>query len=595
MTTDAGHPVAPARRLRQTVLLANVAWRHVQDDPALLSVQAMRRLPSAARDRVANLFLRRGSSDVLRALGLFLADRPDEVRALLADARPRTGLGSRLLVELAIQVGVQLPAGAPPSARARSEWSRGDLAAALGILSTARGRAVARQRARLASDRMTMTPGYRVPPPAGPARSTARSNAGAPPRPRSPSPTPRVLHLLTNSLPQTSSGYALRSHSILRAQRDEGLAVEAFTRLGYPVTIGRPGAREVDVVDGVTYRRLVPGQLAPTSEGRLVQTAEMLVAHVVRFQPTVLHTTTHFTNALVLEAVAGATGLPWVYEVRGQLEKTWMASRPAAEQEATLLSERFRLWQDMETEMARAADHVVALSAALRDDLVSRGVPASQITVVPNAVDSALLGTATAPVEARHVLGLPTDGFWVGTVSSLVAYEGLDVLLDAVAILRGRGLDVRCALVGDGVARPALLAQVERLGLRDAVLLPGRVDRGAAAAWHRALDVFVVPRQDVDVCRSVTPLKPIEAMAVGRPVVASDLPALAEIVAVPGTGLLARPDDAQDLATRLQALHDDEALRLRLGAAGRDFAATRTWQGMAARYRNLYEHLEGQR
>ena len=122
-------------------------------------------------------------------------------------------------------------------------------------------------------------------------------------------------------------------------------------------------------------------------------------------------------------------------------------------------------------------------------------------------------------------------------------------------------------------------------------MLPGRVDRTEAAAWHRALDVFVVPRQDVDVCRTVTPLKPIEAMAVGRPVVASDLPALAEIVGVPGTGVLAAPDDPSALAGRLRELSDDNDLRRALGSRGREFAATRTWRAMADRYDSIYGAL----
>ncbi|MER7073751.1 glycosyltransferase family 4 protein [Terrabacter sp. NPDC000476] len=589
-----------ARRLRQLRLLAHVAWRNAQDDPALLAVQAVRRLPLRARTRASGLVLRDDATDpsLRQALGYFLADRPAEVRSLLAQVSPRTAAGRRLAAELAVQVGQALGDDAPASALARAAWSRGDLTAALEVLEGASGGAARRQHARLTSDRRTMTPGFRLPVPNAPS-AAARVRDGRDGGSRAPAygsgSGPRVLHLLTNSVPRTSSGYALRSHSILRAQRAAGIEVEAVTRLGYPVTIGLPGALESEVVDGITYRRLVPGRMAPTIEERLSQTVEMLLPHVERFRPTAIHTTTHFPNALVAQAVSEATGVPWVYEVRGQLEKTWLASRPAGEQAAALQSERFRLCHDKETEMSLAADHVVVLSEALRRDLVERGVPAGSISVMPNAVDEGLLSATVAARDARRALGLPADGFWVGTVSSLVAYEGIDVLVDAVALLRARGLDVRCAVVGDGTARPALQAQVDRLGLSGVVVLPGRVDRTEAAAWHRALDVFVVPRQDVDVCRTVTPLKPIEAMAAGRPVVASDLPALAEIVAVPGTGLLARPEDAQDLATRLQTLLDDEPLRRRLGDAGRAFAATRTWQGLAARYRNLYEHLGSDR
>jgi D-inositol-3-phosphate glycosyltransferase len=578
----AGRP-APRRVVRNLGLLAGVAWRHAQDDPALLAVQAMRRLPIGIRGRSAQLLQRHGPSGAVQALGFFLADRSDDARALLVGARSRTGIDRRLAAELSVQLGQEPPVGARPSTAARAQWSQGHLTEALAILSAAPGPAAVRQHARLAADRRIMTPGFAIRAASAPVAVPAASDG------------PRVLHLLTNSLPKTTSGYALRSHAILRAQRESGIEVEAVTVLGYPVTVGLPGVREAEVIDGVTYRRLIPTRLGPTSAARLAQTAELLISHVERFRPTVLHTTTHFTNALVIQAVAQATGLPWVYEVRGQLEKTWAASRSADAQAAALLSERFRLWHAKETEMALAADHVVVLSGALRQDLVQRGVPEDRITVVPNAVDADLLGVKTSPAEARYGLGLPADGFWVGTVSSLVPYEGLDTLLEAVALLRARGLDVRCALVGDGTARPGLLAQVERLGLGHVVVLPGRVDHRAAADWHRALDVFVVPRQDTDVGRAVTPLKPIEAMAAGRPVVASDLPALAEIITGPGTGLLVRPDDPQDLATRLQALHGDPDLRDILGAAGRDFAATRTWQHQAARYRDLYEHLGGQR
>ena len=213
---------------------------------------------------------------------------------------------------------------------------------------------------------------------------------------------------------------------------------------------------------------------------------------------------------------------------------------------------------------------------------------------MPNAVDASLLersANGTTPLKARARLGLPEDGFWVGTVSSIVDYEGLDVLVRAVALLGQEGLPVRCAIVGDGVARPGLGRLAARLGIEDLVLLPGRVPRDEAIAWHQALDAFVVPRLDTEVCRTVTPLKPIEAMALGRPVVASDLPALAEVVAKPATGLVAAPGDPVALAAALHRLAADPDLVARLGANGRRFARTRTWEAQAETYRTIYERL----
>ena len=214
-------------------------------------------------------------------------------------------------------------------------------------------------------------------------------------------------------------------------------------------------------------------------------------------RPTHLHTTTNYTNALVTRAVSDLTGIPWVFEVRGLMEQTWAAAKPTAQARAAALdSQRARLIAGLEGALARQADAVVTLSATMRDELVDRGVPAESITLVPNSIDAALLERTETPVEARRALGLPADGFWVGAVSSLVDYEGFDLLVDAVAEARERGADVRLLLGGDGVSRPALLQQVRDLALEDAAVLPGRLTRGESARWVQALDAVVVPRRD---------------------------------------------------------------------------------------------------
>ena len=167
-------------------------------------------------------------------------------------------------------------------------------------------------------------------------------------------------------------------------------------------------------------------------------------------------------------------------------------------------------------------------------------------------------------------------------MSSLVDYEGLETVVRTVATLRARGHDVTGLLVGDGVSRPGLARLADELGVADHVVLPGRVPPGVAQTWLAALDVVLVPRRDHEVTRLVTPLKPVEAMAVGRPVVASELPALVE--AVGGAGLHVDADDMEGWAETSANLLDDAGRRSELVELGREVATERTWVRNAETY-----------
>lgn len=577
---------APLGRLRELVLNISLACstvaRHLGDDPLLLVIQVSRRLPRGLTTRVGTSLARLRRGGLRHVAGLWLLERQVEARAALsAITPPAAGLRARLFGELAVQLG--LPDAVPeelferyPAVRARASWQSGALTAAAQAVAGQRRHATLRRRLR--SEIRIATPGQ-----------TLQGDRERPlHRPAAVSVGPRAFHVLTNSLPHTESGYAQRTQSVLRAQQAAGIQVSAATRLAYPVSVGKIAARHTDVVDGVTYHRLIPGMADKTADERIAQTGALLTPLARGFGAQVLQATTNFTNALVAREVAGRLDVPWTYEVRGLLEETWVARQPeGAEQERAAGSEKYALLRARETELARAADHVFTLSRTLRDELVARGVPSKRITLVPNAVDESLLSRALEPARARRAVGLPEGGFWVGTVSSLVDYEGLDVLLDAVALLRAGGVDARALIVGDGVSRGALEAQARRLGLGQAAVFTGRVSRENAPVYHQALDVFAVPRQDVRVCRLVTPLKPIEAMALGRPVVASDLPALAELVTEPNTGVLAQAGSARGLAQAIGALAADEDQRTRLGANGRAFATTRTWAANGAEYRRV--------
>ena len=574
--------MADLQILNNLALLSTSAARQMVEDPVLLALQGARRLSEPWRSRSARaLGIGAGEHELRRALSAFIADRPDSASEALSRAVPRSALGRRLAAEMAIHLGSaerrHLDAdGLSPTVRARDLWSRGHLSAALSTLEALPGSGALR--ARLRSQLAMMSPGFHLP-------RLSPSPGWTTPDPGEPL---RVLHLLTSSLPHTQSGYTVRSHALLQAQSDAGIDVRAVTRIGYPVIIGRPSAQATDVVDAVTYRRLLPARTQAAPIARLAQMSRLLAREVEAFRPHLLHTTTNYVNALVAQAVARSFSLPWVYEMRGVLECTWVASRPVSQQAEALSSERFALLRAKEAEMARRADAVVVLSQVQAEDLAARGVEPGRITVVPNAVEQDVLeATRYSPVDARQRLGLPPEGLWVGSVSSLVGYEGFDVLFRAVALCRARGDDVRCAVVGDGVSRPGLVALAGELGLEASVcVLPGRVERTRALDWYQALDVFCVPRLDTPVCRLVTPLKPMTAMALGRPVVVSDLPALSELTAAATN----RSFPAGDVEALSRVLTDM--------AAGEPLPSTPsthqmlpTWSGNAVRQAEIYKEL----
>ncbi len=251
--------------------------------------------------------------------------------------------------------------------------------------------------------------------------------------------------------------------------------MSAMTRGAYPVTIGVLGARSADVVDGVRYERLLPGCCAATRRGAPRSRSTCWCARRGGSRPTSCTPPPPHDRRGGARAAARRLGVPWVYEVRGLPEETWAAShRTPDARRAAEASDRYALIRAKETELALAADHVVTLSETMRTELVGRGVPGSRVTVVPNAVPTSLLATThPSPDAARERLGITAPGPVVGTVSSVVDYEGLDTVLRTVAALRADGVDATALVVGDGVARPGLLRLADELGLGEHAILPG--------------------------------------------------------------------------------------------------------------------------
>jgi glycosyltransferase involved in cell wall biosynthesis len=561
---------------RAVVLAASVMLRHVADDPVRAVTLAWRALPAPVRGWLA-FAGPYGKAATLWGAG----DRRGALTAL--EARPARLAAFSLAVDqptVARSALARLSDDNParPRLAARLAYREGRLADAVSALDGASGWRAARLRRTLKAELAMLEPGrLTLAADQLPGLSPATAEKG------------RVLHIVTDALPSTSAGYTVRTQEIALAQRAAGLDPHVSTRIGFPVTAGAIDGRTTVSVDGVPYHRLLPWVM-PGRMDALYQTHLRYAARLTaELRPAVLHAASNYANAVIALALRDATRLPVVYEVRGFWEDTWL-SRHAGARDLTD-SDRYRLTRALETHCMAAADLVVTLGEAMREEIVERGVDPATVIIVPNGVSEEFLRPLPDDQgKLKASLGIKPGEHVVGLVSSLVAHEGIGTLLEAVKILNDGGLRTRALIVGDGPEGPALQRQAAALGI-DAIF-PGRVPLSQVRAYHAILDVFVVPRTPDRVCQLVTPLKPVEAMASGLPVVVSRVRALAEIVNDKVTGLLAPPLDPAGLADALASLLDNPDQRAELGANARQWVARdRTWAHNAARYREAYQRL----
>lgn len=407
----------------------------------------------------------------------------------------------------------------------------------------------------------------------------------------------KVIYCLHNSLPHSSAGYASRSHSLLRALNHAGISALGLTRYGYPWDMSanrgkfpRPEFPEEDIIEDVTYRRMrtyTTGWSQVPTDRYIQACSEEIEAVARRERPAMIHAASNFLVGLSAVAAARRLGLPSIYEVRGLWEVTRASREPAWAE-----SELYRTNVRLETQAASEADRVIAITNALKDELVRRGVPPDHIAVVPNSVDSSRFVPAPRDSELERELGLEGKRV-VGYVGTFTDYEGLDHLLYAVSSLIDRGVDnVHLLLVGDGSSFRELGRLVAELELDEYVTMTGRVPFDEVNRYYSLVDVAPFPRKPLPVTEMVSPLKPFEAMAMEKAVLVSSVSALAEMVDDGTTGLIFEKGNIDSLAEALHRLVSEPALCERLGKNAREWVvANRSWDQAGAAIAKIYREM----
>ncbi|WBU62045.1 glycosyltransferase family 4 protein [Paracoccus albus] len=410
----------------------------------------------------------------------------------------------------------------------------------------------------------------------------------------------RICYILHNSLPFSSGGYATRAHGLALGLRAAGFDVRCVTRPGFPVETVDIDPLDVPLIEEigwVEYRRVISPSRREVGGGRYVkQAAQAIEVQLRDLRPEIVIAASNHLTAHPAQIAARRLGIPFVYEVRGFWEVTRASREPAFRSTAS-----FKTQAKLEAMCASAADHVFTLTEGMREELERRGVPSAKISLLPNSCDPDQFAPRGRDTDLAQQLAIPVNVPVIGYVGSFVQYEGLDDLTAACAALKSRGVGFRLLLVGNenvssqekGPITEAIEALAAKAGLSDWLIMPGRVPHEMVSGYYSLIDIAAFPRKPQPVTEMVSPMKPLEAMAMKKAVVASSVRALSEMVQHGETGLLFEKGDIVSLADRLQQLIENAALRERLGEAGRRWVEMhRTWSITAHEARTVIDGID---
>ena len=395
----------------------------------------------------------------------------------------------------------------------------------------------------------------------------------------------RVLHVLNHGLP-TQDGYVYRTNGILGGQQTHGLDTFHVTspRHEFPIKDAE------ETIDGLRFFRTVGRSSARVPLFRELMemraTAKRVGEVAEQVQPSVIQAHSPILNGYPALWTARKFGLPVVYEVRAFWEDAAVDQGQVRQD-----GPRYRVTRRLETDLCHRVDAITTICEGLRQNLIERGIADDKITVVPNAVDlSKFNDMPSRDLALVRMLGL--EGCTIlGFIGSFYTYEGLALLIDAMPALLETNPSLRLVLIGGGQDEELLKKRARAKGLDDKILFTGRIPHDQVLAYYSLIDLCIYPRLPMALTDLVTPLKPLEAMAAGRIVIASDVGGHRELIMDNETGYLFRAGYLTALIERIQDALASKDRWSQIRSSGRAMTAARSWQSVTSAYGPLFERL----
>ncbi|PID78162.1 MAG: glycosyltransferase, exosortase A system-associated [Deltaproteobacteria bacterium] len=402
----------------------------------------------------------------------------------------------------------------------------------------------------------------------------------------------KILHILDHSLP-LHSGYTFRSQNIFEHQKKSGFSTIILTSSKHEESLGY-GHKPCEIIDGVNYYRSgsVSGASLPfISELKLMRRLYKRILFVAgEEKPDLIHAHSPVLNAIPSIWASRKLGIPLVYEIRAFWEDAAVDHGTYAEN-----SFKYNLVRRIETYVCKKADHVCVLCRGLQSDLQERGIDTGKITPVYNGINPDHIKPVEPDCEFKKEWN-PGNRIIIGFVGSFYRYEGLDLLVSSFARLAEKNDNIMLLLVGGGETEKELGTIAEKAGIKDRVIMPGRIDHSKIAGVYSLIDILVYPRYSMRLTELVTPLKPLEAMAMKKAFVASDVGGHKELIIDGETGLLFRAGYEDGLVEKLEMLINSPEKRGALADKGYNWVrANHTWEKTTSVYKDIYSDLKNER
>ena len=403
-----------------------------------------------------------------------------------------------------------------------------------------------------------------------------------------------IMYHVNQSLPHHSSGYAIRTQSLLKSLKSKNWNISAYARVGYPNDrydyIGSKIVDSYSTVDGIDYY-FTPSRTKSIGKLDIKQyqkeSINLILKQAKEFNPSIIHCASNYSCGLAATASAKILGIPSIYEMRGLWHVTRTAKQPEYDE-----SDHYRMIEALEIQAAKNASHVFTITDSVKNILLKNGIEEEKITLLPNAVDIDKFTPRKRNERIEQKFGLK-GMTTIGYIGSFTDYEGLDYLLKAGAKLKEKYEGkFKLLMVGDGVVLDNLKNLSKELKLDNDVHFTGRIDHNDVLDYYSVIDIAVYPRKGTKVCEIVSPLKPLEAMAIEKTVIASNVKALSEMVKNNETGLLHDKDNIDDLTRKIESVLFKKEKRDKLGLSAREWVKeNRTWKAASEIVSNKYREL----